>query len=431
MRLLLFLLLTAACLSLPAQTTPLIRQLQSRQGDLQQQIARTDSLLKGTRRDVRSQLSRLATLTGQIEERRRFIRSLTDDVDRLDREIRTLNTRLKALQRDLAEKKRRYEASVQYLHKNRTISERLMFILSADNLAQTYRRLRYMREYATYQRLQGEDILQRQAQVEKQRKQLEATRQAQAATLQLRQDESTRLEQQEKQQRQLVGDLQKKQRNLQSEVNKQRREAQQLNNRIDRLIAQEIERARREAQKKEEEARRKAARSKKQSDNSTASSAKRTPTKPMESTTLSSDDRQLSGDFASNRGRLPMPITGTYVIVGHYGQYSVEGLRGVRLDSKGIDIQGKPGAQARAVFQGKVVAVFQLGGLYNVLVRHGSYISVYCHLSRVIVRQGDEVTTRQALGTVHSDPSRNGYTLLHFQLRKEKEKLNPELWLQK
>ena len=418
--LLLFLLLSAACLSLSAQTTPLIRQLQSRQGELQQQIARTDSLLQGTRRDVRSQLNRLSTLTGQIEERRRFIQSLTDDVNRLDREIRTLDTRLRSLQRDLAEKKRRYEASVQYLHKNRSINERLMFILSADNLAQTIRRLRYMREYATYQRLQGEDILKRQAQVEEQRKKLEATRQAQEATLRLRQEERTRLEQQEKQQRQLVGTLQKKQRNLQSEVSRQRREAQQLNNRIDRLIAQEIERAKREA-----------ARQKAKAEKKSSSSRNRPSTQPMESTSVSAADRQLSGTFASNRGRLPMPITGTYVVVGHYGQYSVEGLRGVRLDSKGIDIQGRPGAQARAIFNGRVVAVFQLNGLYNILVRHGSYISVYCHLSRVTVRQGDEVTTRQTLGTVHSDASRDGYTLLHFQLRKEKEKLNPELWLQK
>ena len=98
-------------------------------------------------------------------------------------------------------------------------------------------------------------------------------------------------------------------------------------------------------------------------------------------------------------------------------------------DNKGIDIQGKPGAQARAIFDGKVAAVFQLNGLFNILIRHGNYISVYCNLASASVKTGDTVTTRQALGQVFSDGADNGRTVLHFQLRKEKEKLNPEPWL--
>ena len=113
---------------------------------------------------------------------------------------------------------------------------------------------------------------------------------------------------------------------------------------------------------------------------------------------MSKADRELSGNFANNRGKLPMPITGAYIITSHYGQYSVEGLRNVKLDNKGIDIQGKPGAQARAIFNGKVAAVFKLNGLFNILVRHGNYISVYCNLSSASVKQGDDVTTKQTLG---------------------------------
>ena len=86
-----------------------------------------------------------------------------------------------------------------------------------------------------------------------------------------------------------------------------------------------------------------------------------------------------------------MPISGAYIITSRYGQYAVEGLRNVKLDNKGIDIQGKPGAQARAIFDGKVAAVFQLNGLFNVLIRHGNYISVYCNLSSASVKAGDTV----------------------------------------
>ena len=105
----------------------------------------------------------------------------------------------------------------------------------------------------------------------------------------------------------------------------------------------------------------------------------------------------------------------------------MEGLKGVTLDNKGINITGRKGAQARSIFDGEVTAVFQFGGLYNIIIRHGSYISVYCNLSSTSVRQGQKVTTRQTIGAVAPDAS--GNCTLHFQLRKETTKLNPEHWL--
>ena len=143
----------------------------------------------------------------------------------------------------------------------------------------------------------------------------------------------------------------------------------------------------------------------------------------QEAATLSTVDRMLSGGFESNRGRLPMPISGSYRIVSHFGQYNVEGLKGVTLDNKGINILGKPGCVARSIYDGEVSAVFGYGGMWNVLVRHGAYISVYCNLKSVSVHKGQRVSTRQALGAVGSDH------ILQFQLRKETAKLNPEAWL--
>ena len=138
---------------------------------------------------------------------------------------------------------------------------------------------------------------------------------------------------------------------------------------------------------------------------------------------VSSVDRKLSSNFESNKGRLPIPITGSYRIVSHYGQYNVEGLKNVTLDNKGINILGSPGAQARAIFNGEVSAVFAFGGTSVVMVRHGSYISVYCNLRSVNVSRGQKVSTRQALGSLGSD------NILQFQLRRETAKLNPEVWL--
>lgn len=434
-------LLLGTSTTLFAQSNKLIKELESKRGALQKQIAETESLLKTTKKDVGSQLNGLAALSGQIEERKRYINSINKDVDAIGDELYKLERQLGVLRKDLADKKKKYESSVQYLYKNKSIEEKLMFIFSADNLTKMYRRLRYVREYATYQRLQGEEILKKQEQINRKRAELQQVKAAKESLLKERESEKAKLEVQEKEKRTLVANLKKKQQGLQSEIRRKKTEANRLNARIDRLIAEEIEKARKRAEeeaRREAEARRKAAEAKSTSKESEAkksdsrkssSSRKRAAEKPMESYSMSREDRELSGNFANNRGRLPMPISGSYIITSHYGEYAVEGLRNVKLDNKGIDIQGRPGAQARAIFDGKVAAVFQLNGLFNVLIRHGNYISVYCNLSSASVKQGDNVSTKQSIGQVFSDMSDSGRTVLHFQLRREKEKLNPEPWL--
>lgn len=417
-----------------AQSNKLIRELEGKRGALQRQIADTESILKDTKKDVGSQLNGLTALTGQIEERKRYILAISSDVDAIEQELTALNRQLSRLQRDLKDKKKKYEASVQYLYKNKSIEEKLMFVFSAKNLGQTYRRMRYVREYATFQRLQGEEILKKQEQIQKKKQEQQQVKAAKEGLLKERESEKSKLETQEKEKRTLVTNLQKKQKGLQNEISKKRREANQLNARIDRLITEEIERARKRAEeeaRREAEARRKSdVKADPSSGSETASKPAPTPkAKPLDAYSMSKEDRDLSGSFTANRGKLPMPISGPYIVTSHYGQYDVEGLRNVKLDNKGIDIQGKPGAQARAIFGGKVAAVFQLNGLFNVLIRHGNYISVYCNLASASVKSGDTVTTKQAIGQVFSDGADNGRTVLHFQLRREKEKLNPEPWL--
>ena len=142
-----------------------------------------------------------------------------------------------------------------------------------------------------------------------------------------------------------------------------------------------------------------------------------------ESTSLSKADRMISGGLELNKGRLPMPITGSYRIVSHFGQHNVEGLKNVVLDNKGINIQGNAGAMARCVYDGEVSAIYQYSGIWVVIVRHGAYFSVYCNLRSVSVGKGQKVSPRQTIGAVGPD------NILQFQLRKGTAKLNPEAWL--
>ena len=421
------LLLCLTCLFLleaSAQSTKKIKELENQRNELQQQIAESETLLRSTKKDVKSQLDNLSLISGQIADRKKYIGTIEKDVKALNNEIYTLQNQLKVLQRDLKSKKEKYEASVQYMYRNKSIQEKLMFIFSAENLSQTYRRLRYVQEYANYQRLQAIEIERKQNQVGAKKEELETTRSAKEKLLKEGEAEKKKLEKQEKDRQQILNGLKRKQKGLQSEINKKRRSAQKLNAQIDRLIEEEIEKARKRA---EEEARKEAAKKgKKPAEKTTVSKA------PVQKGTvdkfrMNSEDRQLSGTFESNKGRLPMPITGAYVIVGRYGQYAV--AKNVRLDNKGIDIRGKEGAKARAVFDGEVSAIFKYNGLNNVLIRHGNYISVYCNLSSVSVAKGSKVKTRDEIGAVHKDAS--GNVVLHFQLRKETQKLNPEVWLKR
>lgn len=427
----LLVLLLAVCLGLPslAQTNQKIEDLKSQRGQLQEQIKRSESLLLSTQKDVKSQLGDLALINSQLEERRKYIRAMELEMSALDADILKQEKQLKQLQADLKQKQQKYAQSVRYLRKNRSIEEKLMFIFSAEDLNQMYRRLRYVTQYADYQRLQGNQLKQKHAEVETKRKQLLATREEKTLLLAQREEERSQIETKEKQQRALVSQLQKRQRNLQAELKKQRQQSQRLNAQIDKLIEQEIAAAKRRAaeeERKRKAAAQKAAAGKKKGEAAPASSTKKGG-KEVPMMAEYTGDRQLSGVFEKNKGRLPMPITGSYAIVSRFGQYAVAGLKNVKLDNKGIDIKGQKGAQARSIFDGEVSAVFQFGGYTNVLVRHGSYISVYCNLASTTVKQGQKLKTHDPIGTVATDAS--GNTILHFQLRKETTKLNPEQWL--
>ena len=422
-------LLCLTCLFLldaSAQTNKKIQELENQRNELQKQIAESETLLRSTNKDVKSQLDNLALINGQIADRKKYMGAIERDVQSLNGEINTLQRQLNSLQKDLKDKKKKYEASVQYMYRNKSIQEKLMFIFSAENLSQTYRRLRYVREYADFQRLQAVEIERKQKQVEAKKAELELTRAAKEKLLKESEDEKKKLEKQEKEKQTILNGLKRKQRNIQSEINKKRRSADKLNARIDRLIEEEIEKARKRAEEQaRKEGKAEGNKGKAKPDPKPAASTKPATKGTVDKFRMNTEDRQLSGSFEKNKGILPMPITGPYVIVGRYGQYAV--TKNVRLDNKGIDIRGKEGAKARAVFDGEVSAIFQYNGLNNVLIRHGNYISVYCNLSTVSVAKGTKVKTRQEIGTVQKDAS--GNPVLHFQLRKETAKLNPEVWL--
>lgn len=472
-----------------------IKGLRNQRAGVQRKIKQQERLLRANKADVKKRLGNLVALGSEIDRHQKAIDTIQGEITHIDGNISMLKSQLATLEGQLAERKAKYIKSMRYLAAKRTVQDKLMFIFSAKNFAQMYRRMRFVREYAAYQRSQGEMVKAKQRQIEAKNAELQRVRGQKHALLNRGRQEQAALQDKQAVQQEMVKSLQKQQKTIEKIIAEQRKKDAELNARIDRLVAEEMARAKaraeaearrkaaaaaeakrraealarkkaeaeararenarrvaeakereerlkaeaREAAKKDAAAREAAERKAKEAEadriaaerkarvdkeRSRAEVAKESK-RATEAAELDAADRKLSGSFERNRGRLPMPVAGSCKIISHFGQYIVPGMKNVRLNSNGINIQGQPGAAVRAVFNGVVSAVSEVGGMTMVMVRHGNYISVYINLSAVSVSKGQSVSTGQRLGTIGSD------NILQFQLRNWKSALNPERWLRR
>ena len=426
---------------------PTVKGLQNERKRLQQQRAANQRKQEELKRGVKRGMENLMIIDQEIMEKRKVVDTIRNDISRLNTHITLLDRQLGVLAQELEERRQRYMKSLRYMHRNRSVQNQLMFVFSADNFNQMYRRMRFSREYAAYQRAQGEAVKSKQQQVRQKKQELSDSRQQMTSLLARGENEKKLLEGKQTEQKKQVDNLKKQQKTVEALISDQQRREAELNVRIDKLIAEEIarEKARQEAEARkraaaeaarkraEEEALRKATAKNGTSKGNTgkdvanntsgrdASTAVRS--RSEESYLMPSEDRRLSGSFEQNRGRLPMPITGAYRLVRGFGTYSPEGLSHVRLQSNGWHLKGQAGAKAQCIFEGEVSGVYYQGGSYIVTVRHGKYISAYINLAQVSVRKGQHISTRQAIGTLGSDLT------MQFQLRNWSTLLNPASWI--
>lgn len=419
--------------SLPASAqTKKINDLKSQRSKIEQGIKQSQQKLNQTKHETVKKEQTADFLEDQLQSRLQYINELETEIEKLERRVARLEDELARLDSQVTDKKNKYIQSLRYARNSSDVQNPLLFILSAESFPQIYRRMRYAREFAALQKNLGLQLMAKQNQARDKRNELLGVKQQLGSTVQevIRQRKHLAAEHSVVQAN--VVQLKKKQKEIEQQVAEQQKQLTALNKKIDELIAIEIEKQRKRA---EEEARRRqqaeqqakannkgSKSSKKKSGKGSSSSTNKTP---APSKWLTAEDRQLNGSLEQNKGRLPVPITGPYRIERRFGLNRITST--VVLDNKGTNYMGQAGARARAIFDGEVTAVFQLGSMKNILVRHGSYISVYCNLSSTIVERGQKVKARDILGTVASDE--NGNFVLHFQLRKETNKLNPEQWI--
>lgn len=397
-RILVVYMLIFLCVVSYAQTNALIEQMQKERAAIEQQISESEKLLAGTEGDIATQVANLNTISALLKERKKLLEQTKKDIRSLNAQTLKLETEIKQLQSEYDECSDRYADACRFYQHQQVSFNPITFLFSSSTFKQLTRRMRYIGEYSSSLESLAVEIKEKQDTLKSKKAQIELAREEKLILQKEQQKNEAAVAAEEKSQRAIVNKLKSKRSALKKEIQSQQKKITELNKEIDRQIQLAIKEQQKETQ--------------------------------TGGTLKVEEDIKLTGSFESNKGKLPIPITGSYLIVGNYGVQNVAGMKDVKINNLGIDIQGTEGSQARVIFNGVVTTVFQQGkGQIGVLVRHGKYISVYCNLSEIAVKKGDELKTGDIIGNIHK--SDNGQRILHFQLHKETAKLNPMDWLRR
>jgi septal ring factor EnvC (AmiA/AmiB activator) len=411
MRIFVFLSVLIISLSSFAQTAK-IKELEKQRVEALRDISNTDRLLRDTKKTTATLLDRINLIANQIFSRQKVLGLLEQEVNGISAEQQQIEKDIIALETELEGKKGSYAKAIDAMQRSRQNENKLLFVLSGKSLTESYRRMRYLREYSEWRKEQADEIKEQNTKLKERKDDLTKIKSEKIALIGLREKEQNNLKVEETNYQQEVNEAQIKQKELQKALTQKRQQADALNRQIAKLIAEEVAR-------QEREAKRKAA-----IKNSSATSGGTANA----TAALSPENIILSNNFAANRGKLPYPISGNYTITTHYGTHQ-HSKWNVTTSSNGIDIRSQAGADAKAVFDGEVTYVAAIPG-YNtcIIVRHGNYYSFYGNIQSIYIKQGNTVKTGQALGKVYTDID-TGYSQMHFQLWQGTSKMNPEPWL--
>lgn len=373
-----------------------IDDLQKKKQKAEKEIEYTTKLLNEVQKNQKLSLNRVQLLNKQIEQRNAVISTINDEITVYQQFIDNNNLAIRMMSSDLKAIKKEYAELIRSAYRNRNAYDQVLFLLSADNANQAYRRYLYMKRYTAYRESQAEIINAIQLALDQKSEKLE---QQKLIKLQLVTDtkvEARQLSQEKTQKNSEIQRLQKEQQTLRKKLQQQREIEQRLENEIQKII--------------EEEARK----------------SKATGTTGF---SLTPEQKLVGESFVQNKKKLPWPVE-RGVITEHFGINQHPVLANVQTRNNGISISTEAGAKVRAVFNGEVSRVFGItGGNSAVIIRHGKYLTVYSNLREVTVKKGDKVKTKQNIGTVYTDTDDDNKSILKFQIWLENQKLNPEDWI--
>lgn len=367
-----------------------VKELQKKKSGILNELSVTQDLIKKSEKDKEVSLSKLLLLRSQVNSRKRLIDNLSQEIAALNVEIVEGELRLSTLGLELNDLKVAYASLVTAAYKTRYNQQRMIFIFSAKDFNQAYLRMRYFREFSSLIKRKGDDIVATSQEVTKELNAVKLKRQSLSSAIEARNKEVTSLSIAEKSVNVMVQQLQKRSSELRDEQKRLTQESMRIEKEIANLLAEE---------------RRK------------ASSNGKIIYSPV--------DMKVSSKFEDNRGKFPAPLENGVVIEG-FGEHNHPVLAHVKVKSNGVKIVSSSGSTVYSIFNGQVSRVISIPGLNKiVIIRHGKFLSVYSNLTQVFVKVGDNIAIGQSLGMVKQG------SFLQFEIWKEDQPLDPEVWLRK
>lgn len=390
-RIILFLMvLLCACLLLKAQNRAEIEEQRKKTLD---EIAYVDGLLTNTSREKSASINALRILGNKLNLRESVIRGISEEIELLTKRIELNKLAIEMMEEDLIALKKEYSNAIVNSYKSAKLNPEIVYILSAKDFNQGYKRIKYLQQVSKIRRIESEIISELIEEIEISKFRLESDL-GKISDLQNHEVQQKNLLQGEQSRKQrMVRTLNAKEKQLQKELEQKRQIAKRLERELNRIIEEER--------------------------------------KKSSVTALTPEQKLIGDNFLDNKGRLPWPVErGT--ITAHFGTHQHPILKYVTEKNDGIDITSSGKTKARSIFKGEVTAITAISGAnMTVIVKHGKYLTVYNNLVNVKVRKGDNVVTKQELGDVFADPADNNSSTIKFMIYDQQKFLDPELWIAK
>jgi septal ring factor EnvC (AmiA/AmiB activator) len=376
------------------------QNLEAQRKRLQQDIKQINTLLFSNEKRKKSVLTQVEDLNLKINVRRRLIRVTNEQANRLTQQINVNQRSISRQREELEELKKDYSEMILKSYQSKSGQSRMMFLFSSENFLQAYKRFQYLKQYASFRKKQGELIIEKTqilqqlniSLIDQKRKKENLVKENRAAEEKYRQEQNS--------QESLVQELKKKERNFISQIKNKQKKTKEINKEIQRLIREAII------------ASNKAAGGKRNS----------------KVFRLTPEDKLISDNIEANKGKLPWPVQQGLVIQS-FGRQPHPVVKTAIIQSNGVTIATPKNAQARAVFEGKVMSIIGFKGSNpTVLIQHGNYITAYSNLGEVYVIKGQKVKPKEIIGKVFTN-SETGKTELKFSVFKASTPVNPKTWI--
>ncbi len=434
-------------LSVRAQPPADKSAMEKERQEIQRELKEIQQLYESVKGQKKLTLSQLNVLNRKITLQERYIGSISREIRSIDDDIYLSELEIYRLNKQLDTLRVQYARSIAYAYKNRSNYDYVNFIFSASSFNDAVKRISYLKSYRDYREKQVANIVRTQDLIGQRKKQQLVRKDQKNLALEKQTKQVAELAVQKKEKNAVINQLKSKEKELERQIAIKKKRDRDLQNAVLAIVRREIELA-----KKEAEERKKAAASSAvgASTGASATTAAVATSKPLattggavESTTkrneptkrpdsyldLNASDVALNSSFEANRYKIPWPVDNGIVVL-KFGDNKIENTL-LTIDNPGITIATpSAGSQVKAVFNGEVRGVYNLGDGMAVTIRHGKYFSTYSNLSSVTVEKGSLVKTGQVIGKTGRDDEGNGGQI-DFILTMEARKIDPQAWLRR